>query len=202
MKDGYYWATIKHTGAREIVEISPGDCVARMAEEQILGLDQIENVVPVAPEAHSRLSADTLDDEDPDVMIAARAIAEHGFGRNWDDFHSCDASQTDQGDLIEYGRAAVTALRSRVLPQALPVPIAWRSRQAGSKFWQVHVNDPTEAVEKYATVSYEIAPLFACSTCGGSGKVKSKNPERDKAWEVPCPSCSLPRPHGNSEAAR
>jgi hypothetical protein len=58
-----------------------------------------------------------VEEDDPDVLTAARAIAEHGFGRPWDDFHVSNAFDTDQNDLIEYGRAAVSALRSRALPQ-------------------------------------------------------------------------------------
>ena len=29
-----------------------------------------------------------------------------------------------------------------------------------------------------------------CVECDGNGRIKSTNPERDKAWEVPCPACS------------
>jgi hypothetical protein len=61
-----------------------------------------------------------VEEDDPDVLTAARAIAEHGFGRPWDDFHVSNAFDTDQNDLIEYGRAAVSALRSRALPQTAP----------------------------------------------------------------------------------
>jgi hypothetical protein len=63
-----------------------------------------------------------VEEDDPDVLTAARAIAEHGFGRPWDDFHVSNAFDTDQNDLIEYGRAAVSALRSRALPQTPSTP--------------------------------------------------------------------------------
>lgn len=39
----------------------------------------------------------------------ARAIAQQGFGRPWDDFYQCDARDTDQNDLIEYAQAALEA---------------------------------------------------------------------------------------------
>lgn len=45
-----------------------------------------------------------------DVMTVARAIAEKGFGRSWDDFMPTNAHDTDQSDLIGYARAAVAAL--------------------------------------------------------------------------------------------
>lgn len=28
-----------------------------------------------------------------------------------------------------------------------------------------------------------------CTTCDGRGKIRSKSPSKDKAWEVPCPTC-------------
>jgi hypothetical protein len=57
--------------------------------------------------ASNQLTAGTGELE---VMLMARAIAENGFGRSWDDFHPVDAHGTDQGDLIEYAQAAVAAL--------------------------------------------------------------------------------------------
>lgn len=50
-------------------------------------------------------------ENDPDVLLVARAIAERGIGRYWDDFPETDAFDTDQGDLIEYARAAVEIFR-------------------------------------------------------------------------------------------
>ena len=50
-------------------------------------------------------------ENDPDVLQVARAIAERGIGRYWDDFPETDAFDTDQGDLIEYARAAVEIFR-------------------------------------------------------------------------------------------
>jgi hypothetical protein len=44
-----------------------------------------------------------------DVLTAARAIAEKGFGRPWDDFLETNAHDTDQSDLINYARAALEA---------------------------------------------------------------------------------------------
>ncbi|SHJ72246.1 hypothetical protein SAMN05444159_1320 [Bradyrhizobium lablabi] len=55
-------------------------------------------------------------EDDPDVILAAHAIAEHGIGRQWDDFLPTNAYDVDQGDLIEYARAAVAALRAKVSP--------------------------------------------------------------------------------------
>ncbi len=53
-----------------------------------------------------------IDEDDPDVMIVAKAIAENGIGRPWDDFLQVNVSDFDHGDLIEYGRAAVAAMRT------------------------------------------------------------------------------------------
>jgi len=56
----------------------------------------------------------TDDEEEPssEVMTIARAIAEKGFGRSWDDFLPINAHDTDHGDLIEYARAAIAGLRN------------------------------------------------------------------------------------------
>lgn len=54
-------------------------------------------------------------ESDPDVLQVARAIAERGIGRYWDDFPETDAFDTDQGDLIEYARAAVEIFRRTAL---------------------------------------------------------------------------------------
>lgn len=35
-----------------------------------------------------------------------------------------------------------------------------------------------------------------CIECDGKGRIKSTSPERDKAWEVPCPVCSLSSQNG------
>jgi hypothetical protein len=45
------------------------------------------------------------------VEIVARAIAEKGFGRSWDDFEEVNAYDTDQCDLLAYARAAIEAMR-------------------------------------------------------------------------------------------
>jgi hypothetical protein len=55
-------------------------------------------------------------ENDPDVLQVARAIAERGIGRYWDDFPETDAFGTDQGDLIEYARAAVEIFRRSARP--------------------------------------------------------------------------------------
>lgn len=31
--------------------------------------------------------------------------------------------------------------------------------------------------------------MAVCTTCGGAGKIRSKTPHKDKAWETPCPTC-------------
>jgi hypothetical protein len=31
--------------------------------------------------------------------------------------------------------------------------------------------------------------LAICEVCDGSGQVSSKDPNRDKAWMIPCPEC-------------
>ena len=61
-------------------------------------------------------------EDDPDVLMVARAIAERGIGRWWDDFAKTDAFDIDQGDLIEYARAAVEAMRLRQASDAVGSP--------------------------------------------------------------------------------
>lgn len=61
----------------------------------------------------------SVEENDPDVLIAARAIAEHGIGRPWDDFLPVNVYDIDHGDLIEYGRAAVAALRAESRNRAM-----------------------------------------------------------------------------------
>jgi hypothetical protein len=58
------------------------------------------------------LSADPIREAlEPDVVErVARAIAERGFGRPWDDFNEVDAFDTDQCDLLEYARAAISSM--------------------------------------------------------------------------------------------
>ncbi|MCA6108073.1 hypothetical protein [Bradyrhizobium cenepequi] len=78
--------------------------------------ETIENSLREAFEAGKRAATPVWPDvaeDDPEVLIAARAIAEHGIGRPWDDFKAVDAYGVDHGDLIEYGRAAVAALRAQ-----------------------------------------------------------------------------------------
>lgn len=50
------------------------------------------------------------DDDGELVERVARAIATHGFGRPWDDFHELYVHDTDKSDLREYARAAIAAL--------------------------------------------------------------------------------------------
>lgn len=57
-------------------------------------------------------------EEDDHVLVVAKAIAEEGFGRPWDDFLPINAFDTDQADLKDYARAAVAALRSALHPIA------------------------------------------------------------------------------------
>jgi hypothetical protein len=88
------------------------------AVETDAGLPTYQDVRGILPRSSAGNSEPAeVEEDDPDVLTAARAIAEHGFGRPWDDFHVSNAFDTDQNDLIEYGRAAVSALRSRALPQ-------------------------------------------------------------------------------------
>lgn len=65
-------------------------------------------IIPVKPTG----DWEDVEEDDPDVITAARAIAEHGIGRPWDDFLPVNAYDVDHGDLVEYGRAAVAALRA------------------------------------------------------------------------------------------
>lgn len=64
------------------------------------------------------LRIDALDNDDPRLVNVARAIAENGFGRPWDDLLPTNASDTDQGDLIEYARAAINALTAHTASSA------------------------------------------------------------------------------------
>lgn len=57
-------------------------------------------------------------EEDDHVLVVAKAIAEEGFGRPWDDFLPINAFDTDQADLKDYARAAVAAFRSALHPIA------------------------------------------------------------------------------------
>lgn len=56
MDAGYYWATIKHTGEMEVIEVWDW-CgmmtVTRMGEEQTLELDQVEIIEAIPRPAHS-----------------------------------------------------------------------------------------------------------------------------------------------------
>lgn len=79
-----------------------------------------------------------VSEDDPDVLLAARAIAEHGVGRPWGDFLPTNAYDIDHGDLIEYGRAAVAALRAKVAtrqpdddeaPETICVDGTWYDRR-------------------------------------------------------------------------
>ena len=72
-----------------------------------------------------------VSEDDPDVLLAARAIAEHGVGRPWDDFLPVNAYDIDHGDLIEYGRAAVAALRAKAkeAPETICVDGVWYDRR-------------------------------------------------------------------------
>ncbi len=92
-----------------------------------------------------------VEEDDPDVLIVARAIAEHGFGRPWDDFHACDASDTDQGDLLEYGRAAVTALRARTCSSAA-TDGDWRDDPGADERWSAGCDFALEQLGKYLSI--------------------------------------------------
>ncbi len=74
-----------------------------------------------APPQTAREWPDVAED-DSDVIRAAHAIAEHGIGRPWNDFLPTNAYDVDHGDLIEYGRAAVAALRAASQSQAESAP--------------------------------------------------------------------------------
>lgn len=62
--------------------------------------------------AKSLASAPTGAEDDDGELVerVARAIAKHGFGRPWDDFHELYVHDTDKSDLREYARAAIAAL--------------------------------------------------------------------------------------------
>jgi hypothetical protein len=78
-------------------------------------------IVPAPSEASSGVGPVAWDDaaeDDPQVVLVAHAIAEHGIGRPWNDFLPTNAYDVDHGDLIEYARAAVAAYRASPPPSA------------------------------------------------------------------------------------
>jgi hypothetical protein len=71
---------------------------------------------------------DDISEDDTDVVLVAHAIAEHGIGRQWDDFLPSNAYDIDHSDLTEYARAAVAALRAKAALRSSPIQgrEAWR----------------------------------------------------------------------------
>lgn len=70
-------------------------------------------------------STDTMTDaekwagfESDEALIdeVAKAIAENGFGRSWEDFHETCVSDTDKDDLREYAKAAIDAIPNSTIP--------------------------------------------------------------------------------------
>ncbi|MBN8241741.1 hypothetical protein JF546_01795 [Nitratireductor aquimarinus] len=103
----------------------------------------------VAPKAEAVLVGwPDIDEDDPDVMIVAKAIAENGIGRPWDDFLPVNISDFDHGDLIEYGRAAVAAMRSTSPSPAL--------------------TDEAVEVEQLRAFAFEATKAITSLTAGGS----------------------------------
>lgn len=50
------------------------------------------------------------------LETVARAIAQNGFGRDWDDFLPINAHDTDQSDLLDYAVAAIRSLIDQPAP--------------------------------------------------------------------------------------
>lgn len=87
-----------------------------------------------------------IDEDDPDVMIVAKAIAENGIGRPWDDFLPVNAYDFDHGDLIEYGRAAVAAMRTTSpIPTITSEDIERAARALDPEIWEIDAPTPTRA---------------------------------------------------------
>lgn len=104
-------------------------------------------------------------EDDPDVLQVARAIAERGVGRYWDDFPETDAFDTDQGDLIEYARAAVEIFR-RTAPQPasaaqrpLPPVAGWRVKLDNG--WVLYEREREARDSLFARTGSPVEPLYA-----------------------------------------
>lgn len=101
-----------------------------------------------------------LAEDDPLIAGTAAAIAEHGFGRTWSDFHPTNAYDTDQGDLIEYARAACGFILARLRSPAPPEDAAGAAaRQVGefiyeriSKLIDAKPGTPEEAELQYLAI--------------------------------------------------
>lgn len=110
-------------GAQTLWKISKDDAEAEERFRRQCGIERMRKVLEAALTVSEgdRVSLDTVmkadwpdvTEDDPEVELVAHAIAEHGIGRPWDDFLPTNAYDTDHGDLIEYARAAVAALRTR-----------------------------------------------------------------------------------------
>lgn len=73
----------------------------------------MEAAMSAAPVAQEPVAWDDVAEDDPDVVLVAHAIAEHGVGRSWNDFLPVNIYDLDHGDLTEYARAAVAAYRAK-----------------------------------------------------------------------------------------
>ena len=106
------------------------------------------------------------DDDGELVERVARAIATHGFGRPWDDFHELYVHDTDKSDLREYARAAIAALAQQ--PAAVDDAYRrgfvdgakwWEWEKTGATMWQSDQQRAYDkATEKLATQHQEPKP--------------------------------------------
>ena len=78
------------------------------------GVKQMTNVVTkiafLKPDPNFNTTVEAIAWDDPLVERVAKAIAEQGFGRNWDDFMEINSEDTDQSDLQDYARAAIAEI--------------------------------------------------------------------------------------------
>lgn len=92
-----------------------GDELDTILRERIpLLIPQNQEVEPAPQPTRAAPVAAGDEDEALETLIenVAKGIAKNGFGREWDDFSQIGALDTDQGDLMDYARAAIEAYQS------------------------------------------------------------------------------------------
>ena len=86
----------------------------------------------------------------------ARAIAQNGFGRDWDDFLPVNAHDTDRGDLMEYARAAIAVLE--------PVSVQEAAIMVADHIDQ-DMNAANRMIDKFANISLQMPARHWLSQC-------------------------------------
>jgi hypothetical protein len=103
------------------------------------------------------------------VEAIARAIAENGFGRPWDDFLPVNAHDTDQGDLIEYAQAAVDAMCCGAVAQCSPNPVLVKALNDLHVWCEVEGCGDQAEIIKDAFIAAGITE-YRCANCDGAGE--------------------------------